>query len=189
MKPVLILYATREGHTRHIAEHLGSALAARGRGFELADAAHLPDDFSLERYSAAIVAASLHMLKYEREMVEFVKRNLAQLQLMHTVFLSVSLAQHTAEDSSASPEKRAEAEAGVQKTIDAFLSETGWHPARVAAAAGALMYSKYNFLTRFVMKRISRSQGGPVDTSRDYEFTDWTKLDHLVDELIESADR
>ena len=58
MKPILIIYATREGHTRHIAEHLGATLSARQRSFELIDAAHIPDGLSLTDYSAAILSAS-----------------------------------------------------------------------------------------------------------------------------------
>jgi menaquinone-dependent protoporphyrinogen oxidase len=37
------------------------------------------------------------------------------------------------------------------------------------------------------MKRISRKAGGPVDTSRDYEFTDWNRIDQLVDDLLAMA--
>jgi menaquinone-dependent protoporphyrinogen oxidase len=185
MQPILIVYATREGHTRHVAEHLGSVLAANQHPSEIVDAAHLPEGFSLRNYSAAILAASLHMFKYEREMTQFVKRRLAQLQPMFTVFLSVSLAERSIEDPASSPEHRAEAQKGLQQTVDRFLTETGWHPSRIAFAAGALMYSKYDFVTRFIMKRISKHEGGPVDTSRDYEFTDWAKLHQLVEELIQ----
>ena len=42
-------------------------------------------------------------------------------------------------------------------------------------------------MTRFIMKLIAKSAGAPVDTSRDYEFTDWNKLDLLVEELIQST--
>ena len=48
------------------------------------------------------------------------------------------------------------------------------------------MYSKYNFVIRFVMTLIARKAGVPVDTSRDYEFTDWPKLDRLVEEFVQS---
>jgi menaquinone-dependent protoporphyrinogen IX oxidase len=30
------------------------------------------------------------------------------------------------------------------------------------------------------MKRIARKEGAPTDTSRDYEFTDWTRVDALA---------
>jgi len=187
MKPILLIYATREGHTRRIAEHVGALLAVQQRTFELVDAAHLPSAFSLAKYGSAIVSASLHAGKHESEMVQFVKGHLSHLQQIPALFLSVSLSERTVEDPQAPAEKRAQAEADVARTIDSFLKETGWRPSKVAAVAGALLYSKYNFVIRFIMKRIARKAGGPVDTSRDYEFTDWLKLDLLIAEFVESA--
>lgn len=186
MKPVLVIYATREGHTRHIAEHLETALAAQRHPCDVMDAAHIPKGLSLTKYSAAIIGASVHGGKHEPEMGRFVKRYLGQLQQIPTLFLSVSLSEASAEDAKASPERRAEAQADVKRMIDRFLAETGWHPSHIAAVGGALMYSRYNFLIRLVMKLIAKKTGAPVDTTRDYEFTDWTKLDRLVDDVIES---
>jgi menaquinone-dependent protoporphyrinogen oxidase len=176
MKPVLVIYATREGQTRHIAEHLGATLGVKQHPCQLIDAAHIPKGFTLTEYSASIVCASLHMGKYEAEMTKFVKRHLADLQEMPTAFLSVSLA-----------EASVEAEAHVKKATAAFLAETGWVPSFVTAAAGALMYSKYNFLTRLIMKRIARKTGRPTDTTRDYEYTDWIGLDRLAEEFARSV--
>ena len=67
--------------------------------------------------------------------------------------------------------------------IDAFLSDTCWHPCRTRALAGALVYSKYNFVMRYIMRRIARESGGDTDTSKDYVYTDWKRLDEFVDEL------
>lgn len=186
MKPVLVIYSTREGHTRHIAEDLGAALGAQQHPFDVIDAACIPGGLSFEKYSAAIVSASLHLGKHEPEMVKFVKNNLPELQQIPTLFLSVSLSEVTVENSNAPPEKRAKAQGDVKRTLDAFLAETGWHPSHVGAVAGALMYSRYNFAIRFVMRLIARKAGAPVNTSRDYEFTDWTKLHGLVQEFVQS---
>ena len=76
------------------------------------------------------------------------------------------------------------AAADVQKMIDAVSKETGWYPSKIHAAAGALSYTKYNFVIRFVMKRIAKAQGASTDTSRDHELTDWEALDHIVDEVV-----
>jgi len=100
------------------------------------------------------------------------------------VFLSVSLSEAGAEDISASPERRAQSAADVQRMVHGFLDQTGWHPQHIRATAGALMYSKYNFLIRFVMRRIAQKDGAPTDASRDYEFTDWEALDRVIDELV-----
>ena len=49
--------------------------------------------------------------------------------------------------------------------------------------AGALLYSKYNFLIRFIMRRIAAQAGGDVDTSRDYEHTDWGAVDRFASQF------
>ena len=71
--------------------------------------------------------------------------------------------------------------------LDDFVADTGWQPAFVKPVAGALMYSRYNLLIRFVMKRIARQAGASTDTSRDHEFTDWAALDVFVESLLQSA--
>jgi menaquinone-dependent protoporphyrinogen IX oxidase len=68
MKPVLPIYATREGRTRRIAEHLGKFMGEHKHLFALVDAGHLPHRLELDQYSTAIVGASLHIGKYEPEM-------------------------------------------------------------------------------------------------------------------------
>ena len=128
MKPVLVVYATREGQTRHIAEHACGRLAAQQFACELVDAAHVPETFALENYAAVIAGASLHRAKHEPEMTAFVRRYLPQLQEIPTLFLSVSLSETTVEDPNAPPEKRDKAREDVKRTIDEFLAETGWRP-------------------------------------------------------------
>lgn len=185
MKPYLILYATREGHTARIARHLEAVMWKRGLPANLAEVRHLPENFHLADYGGAILAASVHAQKHEKEMVEFVQYYREDLEKLPTVFLSVSLAEAGAEDPDAPPEKRAKAAAGAQAMIDAFLAETKWHPSKIRAVAGALLYTKYNFFIRLLMKRIAKAAGGDTDTSRDYDYTDWAALDHLVDELAD----
>jgi menaquinone-dependent protoporphyrinogen oxidase len=186
MKPILVLYATHEGHTQRIAEHLAATIGARGLSATVVAAARIPTGFSLDDYSAAIVAASVHGGRHEREMIDFVKRHARELEHIPTVFLSVSLSEAGVEDATGPPERRAQAAADVERMIQIFLSETGWRPGKIKAVAGALMYTKYNFLMRWVMKHIARNAGAPTDTSRDCEFTDWAALDRLVDELVAS---
>jgi menaquinone-dependent protoporphyrinogen oxidase len=57
----------------------------------------------------------------------------------------------------------------------------------VLPVAGALTYSKYNFFIKLIMKTMARRAGGPTDTSRDYEFTDWAALDRFVLERVGTA--
>jgi menaquinone-dependent protoporphyrinogen oxidase len=188
MKPILVLYATREGQTRRIAEYLAAAAQARGLYAHAADASQVPDGFSLDNYSAAILSASVHRGRHEKEMLDFIKLYKTELELLPTVFLSISLSEAGAEDAAAPPERRGQAAADVQKMIDAFVAETGWHPDKIQAVAGALRYTKYNRLLRFVMKRIAARAGGSTDISRDHEYTDWAALDRVMDELAQALD-
>jgi menaquinone-dependent protoporphyrinogen oxidase len=118
-----------------------------------------------------------------------VKANRAALDVLPTAFLSVSLSEASAENVEAPPERRAKSAEQVKATVSAFCDETGLHPSRVWPVAGALVYSKYGFVTRFVMKMIAKSEGNATDTSRDYEYTDWEALDRFVSAMAEEVER
>jgi menaquinone-dependent protoporphyrinogen oxidase len=107
-----------------------------------------------------------------------------ELGQLPILFLSISLSQAGAQDSAATPDRRDQAAADVKAMIRAFLTETGWRPTRVLLVAGALMYSKYNFLMRFIMKRIARKAGASTDTSRDHEFTDWATVSRVLNDFV-----
>lgn len=118
-------------------------------------------------------------------MVRFVKEHRAEIESVPNAFISVTLSEAGAERSDATPAEHAKFVSGVQEVINRFLDETGWRPKHVKPVAGALLYTRYNFLIRFVMKRIARAEGGSTDTSRDHEYTDWAALDRFVAELAD----
>ena len=189
MKPIGVFFATREGHTHKIAERVAEDL--RKRGFQ-AGVNNLRDDAAAIRpsdYAGVILAASVHAGAHEPEMVEFVKQHRAVLEAMPAAFLSVTLSEAGAERADATPEEHARFVADVQGMLDRFFKETGWRPHRIKPVAGALLYTQYNFLIRFVMRRIARKAGAATDTSRDYEYTDWVALDHFVEEFAEEITR
>jgi menaquinone-dependent protoporphyrinogen oxidase len=153
----------------------------------LIDAADLPDGFRLSEYRGAVLTASIHCGRHEPEMIRFVKDHVAELERIDAAFLSVSLSEAGAEDSSASPSNRAAAAADAKRMIDDFVKETGWEPSYTAPVAGALMYKDYGFLIRQVMKWIASRAGASTDTSKNHEFTDWPKLDRVIDDLVPAA--
>jgi menaquinone-dependent protoporphyrinogen oxidase len=182
MKRVGIFYATREGQTRRIAEYVATRLRTTGLETHVTNVAEGTESHP-GGYAAVVLAASVHAGKHEPEMRRFVKQHLAELDALPSAFLSVTLSEAGAERPTAKPEERARFVADVQKVLDEFSKETGWHPKHFKPVAGALLYTKYNFLVRFIMKRIARKAGGDTDTSRDYEYTDWAALDRFADEL------
>jgi menaquinone-dependent protoporphyrinogen oxidase len=139
------------------------------------DSVAVPPNLSLGRFDAAIVAGSLHQGKHQVTLARFVRDHAAELSGMPTAFLSVSLTA-VIED----PEHRAEA----KKCMDGFYDDTGWRPTVETPVAGALLYTKYDFFKRFIMRMIAKKEGGDTDSTQDYEYTDWGKLRKIVGEFL-----
>jgi menaquinone-dependent protoporphyrinogen oxidase len=65
--------------------------------------------------------------------------------------------------------------------VNQFFTATGWQPTMSETVAGALLYTRDNWLKRWIMKRIARKAGGDTDTTRDYEYTNWTDVRDFAD--------
>ena len=174
---VLIAYGTTDGQTGHIAEELRTRLDQRG---VLADAVDLEKlTPTAAAYDRIVVAGSIHVGKYQKEVARFVSANVGLLNEVPSWFVGVSMSEASGEGS--------DGHAEAQGLIDRFTGEHGWRPKHTVSLAGALRYREYNFVKRLVMKRIAKGKGQPTDTSRDYEFTDWGAVDRLADEIADSA--
>lgn len=180
---IAIIYATREGQTKRIVDYLAGVLRARDVAVETFDARQKADP-DLETYDALIVAGSVHIGSHERELVRFVEAHREELERIPTAFVSVSLSQAGAEDGARTAEQRARANENVAGVLDTFFRKTGWQPRWIQPFAGALLYTQYNFLVRFIMKMISKREGGSVDTSRDHEYTDWSAVERFAARII-----
>jgi menaquinone-dependent protoporphyrinogen oxidase len=179
-----VFYATREGHTRKVAERIAADLRLRGALVGLFDLRNCPPP-EWSKYSTACLAASVHAGRHEKEMIEFARTHREALARLDAAFVSVTLSEAGAEDPRRSARDRQTAAEDAQRMIDVFVRQTGWRPEHALSVAGALAYSKYNLLVRFLMKRIARKAGAPTDASRDYEFTDWPALDRFVGEFAD----
>ena len=178
MANVLIVFATKEGQSGKIARYLAAAFKACGHVVELHDAEHDRKLLDRERPSAAVVCAPIHARGYPRAIVRFVRKHKDLLDGIPSAFLSVGLAVVS---------KTHDGRAQTQAIVEKFVRKTGWRPQRVELVAGALPYTRYNVLIRFIMRRISASEGGDTDTSRDYEYTDWSALDRFAHEFVGEA--
>jgi len=182
---VLIAYATIEGQTEAVAERLHDRLVQHhALVVDLFNVRSEAEPPPLAEYDGVILAASVHMHRHERAMVDFVRAHRDELDARKTAFVSVSLAEATAENQSTSLEARMTAADEVREGIEHFFHECEWRSDEVFPVAGALMYSKYNILVRWVMKRIARKQGNSTDTGHDHVYTDWNELDHFADEYV-----
>ena len=182
-----VFYATREGQSQRVAERVAAGLRRRGAQADVINVKTAHGRVAVSGYQTAFVVASVHAGHHEKEMIEFVRGVRDGLTSVGASFLSLTLSQAGAEDPNATPAQRAAARNDALRMIDVFSRETGWHPARALPVAGALTYSKYNFLKKLIMKRIAHKAGFDGDTARDYEFTNWQAIDEFVDESGRAA--
>lgn len=172
MAHLLVLYGTSEGQTQKIAAFIADRLQKDGHTVELDAIEAVQSPLSAERFDGIIVGASVHAGRHKDTVVQFVRDNRSVLQALPSAFFSVSLA---VLDESHHEKART--------YVARFLQETGWTPNVVERIAGALRYTQYGVVKRFIMKQISKRSGRPTDTSRDVEFTDWTQVSAFVDRV------
>ncbi|HEY8550372.1 MAG TPA: flavodoxin domain-containing protein [Vicinamibacterales bacterium] len=175
MADVPVFYATTDGQTRRIAERLASRLRESGltsAAIDLSD----PDvrEVDWTRVKGVMLGASVRAGRHQRSAEAFVRRHREELNARPSAFFSVSL--------SAASSNPAEV-ATVEQIAKQFCAAGGWTPAKVVCLAGRLAYTQYGFVTRWMMRRIARKEGGPTDTSRDHELTKWDEVDWLADAM------
>ena len=172
---ILILYASLEGQTSKIAERMADILRQQHKEVFVRSAEAVPEGFTLEGYDAVIIGGSIHMGRYPKYLKPFVQTYLNQLNSIPSAFFTVCMAinsQHVKERSEA------------RTYGDNFVKQTGWQPVMVETFAGAVKYTQYNFVTRFIMKMISKREGGSIDTAHDHEYTDWDVVARFTDEFL-----
>ena len=185
MKPILVLFATRHGQARRVAERLAARVRATSGEAEIVDARDLDLDlFDLSAYRAALLVSSVHMDSLQPEMIAFAARNRDMLARMPTLVMSVSMSAAAIVDPKLSPALRDQKRTSALGVIDKLAARSGWQPPRVRLIAGALPYRDYNFFLRLLMKVIAGRQGATTDTSRNHELTDWPRVDACADEVI-----
>jgi menaquinone-dependent protoporphyrinogen oxidase len=173
----LLLYATTQGQTRKIMQHLAARLESQGNEVALVEAKSR-SELEIADFDVCILAASVHAGRYQDPLVATVKQHAQALSARPGLFLSVSL---TAAGND--PEDRAE----LDRLARGFLAETGWRGPQVAHVAGALRFSEYGFFEYWAMRWIARRKDRTVSGKEDIEFTDWDALDGLLDHWSAAA--
>jgi len=176
---ILIVYATTEGQTRRICQVCADTLIEAGHSVELLQASG-EDEIDIARFDAAILAASLHMHHYQKEMAHFAVAHAEALAHLPTLFLSVSLAIVGGD-----PEELADLEDIAQR----FFEDAGWRPRRVEQIAGAFRFTQYDFLKSWAMRWVAAQKGQTVDPNSDTEYTDWEGLKTLVTDWAAKVDK
>jgi menaquinone-dependent protoporphyrinogen oxidase len=172
----LVLYGTTEGQTRKVSEFVSDRLKAVGHDANLVDASDAASsDIKLREFDGVLVAASVHVGRYQSSVQEYVRSRYQTLNGIRTAFLSVSL-------SAAS--KDPDDVKGIAECVRQFTTDTLWKPGEIHHVAGAFRFTQYDFFKRWGMKLIAYQKGVSTDVSHDQELTDWMALARIVDEFV-----
>jgi menaquinone-dependent protoporphyrinogen oxidase len=174
---VLLIWASREGQTEKIATRLSEHLEKAGQAVHSVNAADsaATDEIDLGSYDLLVFGASIHAGGLERELVRFIDSNAERIEPKRRSFFLVSLSAAT-RDPQLRAESLTDARQKMQKQLPVVFDD-------VEMIAGALVYSKYSRLLKWVMKKIAASAGETTDTSRDYEYTDWQQVERYANRL------
>jgi menaquinone-dependent protoporphyrinogen oxidase len=169
MAKVLIVHASREGHTQHIAERLALELQGDDHEVRIAPASPFPGASGAD---GVIVAASVHRGRHPSALVRAVRVHRRVLEHLPSAFLSVCLCAAAGD-----PQNRTEADGYLQD----FLNRTGWRPDLAASAGGALRFSRYGFFKARLVRAMARRASIDADLRSDLELTDWDDIHRFAE--------
>lgn len=173
---VLVAFATTEGQTRKIANHIAEKMCEDGKQAELYDCSRRLRGQEFDAVDAIIVAGSVHQKTHQESVTAFALAHREQLKAKPSAFISVSL-------SAAYDSGKEEA----MSYVEHFAKETGWQPASIHLAGGALKFSEYDFFKEQIIRYIVMAGRDVPSGQNDWEFTDWNALDQFVAEFLGSA--
>lgn len=166
MVNILFLYSTREGQTLRICERMAQEARQAGQSTQILPLSDKTAPAALAQADVTVVGASVHCGHLPAELYRFASAYRNLLEKRDSAFFCINLtARKPGKDT---PEGSV--------YMRRFLKKSPWRPQRLAVFAGALRYTQYNWLERALIRFIMRLTGGPTDTTRDVEFTDWERV-------------
>ena len=168
---MLLLYATRDGQSRRIAEHIAARLAAAGITAPPRDlGVGLPAPAELAAAGLVVVVAAVRYGRHLPQAERFLAVCRTLPARVRLVLLSVNL-------TARKPGKGTEAG---NPYLRKAIARHRLTPAYAAAVAGRLDYQRYGWLDRQLIRLIMRLTGGPTDPRACVEFTAWDAVDGIA---------
>ena len=167
----LIIYSSTDGHTKTICKRIIDFL--KDENATKLVSLNEAKDLNLSEFSRIIIGASIRYGRHSKELYKFIELNRNILNEKESVFFSVNVVARK-------PEKNAP---GNNPYIKKFLKISKWRPKKIGVFAGKVDYPNYNFFDKYIIKLIMFITKGPTDTSKSYEFTDWSKVEGFAKEI------
>lgn len=173
MMKILILYLTKDGQTKKIAEHIASTYPE-----DTVEILSLREYFDitaekLQSFDTIVIGASIRYGHFDPLLEKFIQQHHALLNSKKSAFFSVNL--------TARKENRNTPETNVYTRK--LLARIKWQPNLVEVIAGALYYPRYRWFDRTMIRFIMKMTKGDTDTSKEYEYTDWQRVSQFAEQL------
>ncbi len=171
MSSSLIIYSSTDGHTKIIC----SRIIDFSKDGNITKMISLKETkgVDLSKFDKIIIGASIRYGKHSKELYNFIKVNQNILNKKETSFFSVNVVARKQEKNT--PD--------TNPYIKKFLTISKWKPKKIAVFAGKVDYPNYGFFDKYIIKFIMFLTNGPTDTSKSYEFTDWSKVEDFARNL------
>lgn len=173
MTATVLIYSTHDGQTLKICRRMASSIEQAGKEVRLMSLAQA-NEMSWDDVKHVIIGASIRYGHLNKALYRFIGSHKESLASRNNGFFCVNL-------TARKPDKNTpETNAYMKK----FLTLSPWQPTQQAVFAGALLYSKYGFFDKFMIRLIMKITGGETNTSKDIEYTDWNKVDDFSEKII-----
>ena len=175
MSGSLIIYSSTDGQTKIICEKIKS-FSKNSESIKLISLEEA-SDFNLQSYEDIIIGASIRYGKHNKNLYKFISSNKETLEKKRSAFFSVNVVARKQEKNT--PE--------TNPYMKKFLKISNWKPDKLGVFAGKVNYPNYGFFDKYIIRLIMFITKGPTDTTKSFEFTDWSKVEDFAKELSLSS--
>lgn len=177
-----IVYYSKHGQTRKISNFLKKCLTSNARSKDVVYEIDVCDEYDCTDLKNGvdhlILGCPVYVGHFPRKFITWVKNNKENFDQKPISVFMVSL-------NAADPRQQAKVMNGIllKKLIEMIQVQ----PIFFGSFPGSLEYTKYGFFLKLLMRKISKSAGGPTDTSKNHELTDWPSVEQFA-RAIQSRD-
>ena len=159
-----LLYATVDGHTTKITNHIQKVFKENGKQLYT----YKVDMFTekISSFDKLIIGSSIRYGVHDKQIIAFIEEHKNELDKIKTAFFSVNLVARKPEKSS--PE--------TNPYVVKFFKKIKWKPTIKEVFAGMLDYKKYGTFDRIMIQFIMFITKGPTNKNTVVEYTNWDKV-------------
>ena len=174
--PVLFVFASRDGHTRKMAQRMADVLFSLDCESCVCDlATGTPDPQTVANASTIVLLAPVRYGYALPAMRKFIARHKNLIDNRRLALVNINL-------TARKPNKN---QPQTNPYMKKWMKKQKLKPDLAAVFAGCLDYPRYNPFDRFMIRFIMRITGGPCDGKCVVDYTDWDKVDAFAVSIVD----